>query len=34
VLRALPGIGDAIRVGIGPWEQMERLLTTLREVLR
>jgi histidinol-phosphate aminotransferase len=34
VLRALPGIGDAIRVGVGPWEQMERLVTTLREVLR
>ena len=34
VLRGLPGIGDAIRVGVGPWEQMERLLTTLREVLR
>ena len=34
VLRALPGIGDAIRVGVGPWELMERLVTTLREVLR
>jgi len=34
VLRALPGIGDAIRVGVGPWEQMERLVATLREVLR
>ena len=34
VLRALPGIGDAIRVGVGPWEGMERLLSALREVLR
>jgi len=34
VLRALPGIGDAIRVGVGPWEQMERLVSALREVLR
>ncbi len=34
VLRALPGVGDAIRMGVGPWEQMERLLSALREVLR
>jgi len=34
VLRALPGIGDAIRVGVGPWDAMERLLTALREVSR
>jgi histidinol-phosphate aminotransferase len=34
VLRALPGIGDAIRVGVGPWDRMERLLAALREVLR
>ena len=34
VLRALPGIGDAIRVGVGPWDGMERLLTALREVLQ
>jgi histidinol-phosphate aminotransferase len=34
LLRALPGIGDAIRVGVGPWESMERLLHALREVLR
>lgn len=34
VLRALPGIGDAIRVGVGPWEAMERLLAALREVRR
>ena len=34
VLRALPGIGDAIRVGVGPWDGMERLLVALREVLR
>lgn len=32
VLRALPGIGDAIRVGVGPWDAMERLLAALREV--
>jgi histidinol-phosphate aminotransferase len=30
--RQLPGIGDAIRVGIGPWEQMAALLAALREV--
>jgi histidinol-phosphate aminotransferase len=30
--RQLPGIGDAIRVGIGPWEQMAALVTALREV--
>ena len=34
VLRSLPGIGDAFRVGVGPWDQMERLLSALREVLR
>ncbi len=34
VLRSLPGIGDAFRVGVGPWEQMERLVSALREVLR
>ena len=34
VLRSLPAIGDAVRVGVGPWEQMERLLAALREVLR
>jgi histidinol-phosphate aminotransferase len=34
VLRALPGIGDAIRIGVGPWEAMERVLSALREVLR
>jgi histidinol-phosphate aminotransferase len=34
VLRGLPGVGDAIRVGVGPWGQMERLLAALREVLR
>jgi len=32
VLRALPGVGDAIRVGVGPWDAMERLLAALREV--
>ena len=34
VLRALPGIGDAVRVGVGPWALMERLLAALRVVLR
>ncbi|HET9035196.1 MAG TPA: histidinol-phosphate transaminase [Myxococcaceae bacterium] len=34
VLRGLPGIGDAVRVGVGPWGVMERLLAALREVLR
>ena len=34
VLRALPGIGDAIRVGVGPWDGMEQLLAALREVQR
>jgi len=34
VLRSLPGIGDAVRVGLGPWEQMERLVSALGEVLR
>jgi histidinol-phosphate aminotransferase len=34
VLRALPGVGDAIRVGVGPWEQMQRLVSELREALR
>ena len=34
VLRSLPGIGDAVRVGVGPWGVMERLLAALREVLR
>jgi histidinol-phosphate aminotransferase len=32
--RQLPGIGDAIRVGIGPWEQMAAFLDALREVRR
>lgn len=34
VLRSLPGIGDAVRLGVGPWEQMERLVAALGEVLR
>ena len=29
----LPGIGDAIRIGVGPWELLDRLLTALGEVL-
>lgn len=28
-LRALPGIGDALRIGIGPWHLMERCLAAL-----
>jgi histidinol-phosphate/aromatic aminotransferase/cobyric acid decarboxylase-like protein len=31
-LRALPGIGDALRVGIGPWEMMERCLDALGDL--
>jgi histidinol-phosphate aminotransferase len=31
-LPALPGIGDAVRVGIGPWEMMERCLDALGTV--
>ncbi|HET7321487.1 MAG TPA: histidinol dehydrogenase [Longimicrobiaceae bacterium] len=30
---SLPGIGDAIRVTAGPWEQMERFLAALDEAL-
>ncbi|MEX1258312.1 MAG: histidinol-phosphate transaminase [Gemmatimonadota bacterium] len=29
----LPGIGDTIRISIGPWEEMERFLEALDEVL-
>jgi histidinol-phosphate aminotransferase len=28
----LPGIGDAVRIGVGPWELLERCLSALREV--
>lgn len=31
-LPALPGIGDAVRIGIGPWELMERCLDALGTV--
>jgi histidinol-phosphate aminotransferase len=34
ILRGLPGVGDAIRVGVAPWAQMERLVAALRETLR
>ena len=34
ILRDLPGVGDAIRVGLAPWAQMERLVVALRETLR
>lgn len=30
----LPEIGDAVRVTIGPWEQMEKFLSALDELLR
>jgi histidinol-phosphate/aromatic aminotransferase/cobyric acid decarboxylase-like protein len=30
---ALPGIGDTIRISIGPWEEMERFLEALDEAL-
>jgi len=29
---SLPGIGDAVRIGIGPWDQMERCLDALGTV--
>ncbi len=32
VLPALPGVGDALRIGVGPWETMERVLAALRAV--
>jgi histidinol-phosphate aminotransferase len=32
VLPGLPHIGDALRIGIGPWETMERVLAELRAV--
>jgi histidinol-phosphate aminotransferase len=28
----LPGIGDALRISVGPWEMVERCLDALREV--
>jgi histidinol-phosphate aminotransferase len=31
-LPSLPGIGDALRIGIGPWEMMERCLDALGEI--
>ncbi len=31
-LPALPGIGDALRIGIGPWDRMERCLDALGTV--
>jgi histidinol-phosphate aminotransferase len=31
-LPALPGIGDALRIGIGPWDMMERCLDALGAV--
>jgi histidinol-phosphate aminotransferase len=32
--QGLPGVGDVLRIGVGPWEQMEELLAALREVRR
>jgi histidinol-phosphate aminotransferase len=32
VLPALSGVGDALRLGVGPWETMERLLRALSAV--
>jgi histidinol-phosphate aminotransferase len=31
---ALPGIGDALRISVGPWEMLERCLTELDRSLR
>jgi histidinol-phosphate aminotransferase len=30
----LSGIGDALRVTVGPWPTMERFIDTLKEILR
>jgi histidinol-phosphate aminotransferase len=30
---ALPGIGDALRITVGPWDDMERVLSALQETL-
>ncbi len=32
VLPALPGLGDALRIGVGPWDSMEVVLAALRAV--
>lgn len=31
--RDLPGIGDAIRIGVGPWELLDRCLAALYEIV-
>ncbi|HET7459089.1 MAG TPA: histidinol-phosphate transaminase [Gemmatimonadaceae bacterium] len=31
--RALPGVGDALRVGVGPWPMMQRLLDALADTI-
>jgi histidinol-phosphate/aromatic aminotransferase/cobyric acid decarboxylase-like protein len=31
---ALPGIGDAIRITIGPWRMMETAISALEEAIR
>jgi len=33
VLPALPGLGDALRIGVGPWETMDAVLAALRAVV-
>jgi histidinol-phosphate aminotransferase len=32
VLLGLPGLGDALRIGVGPWEAMEEVLAAMRAV--
>lgn len=32
--QGLTGLGDALRMGVGPWDMMEAALTALREALR
>jgi histidinol-phosphate aminotransferase len=32
--QGLTGIGDALRIGCGPWPQMEAALRALRESMR
>ncbi len=34
VFSALPGVGDALRLGVGPWETMEVVLAALRAVAK
>ena len=32
VLTALPGLGDALRIGVGPWDTMQQVVAALRAV--